>query len=134
MPNWIPSSYPGGRTRLIPRRTSFNASRRSAESAARYSVTVDAGMGRDYRNGFDGATVISEARVSAKPTNSRRHSSGGHSCNLGHQIPEAGVLHVRQGGPPEVGGPLTISPARRERPEQLRARFRVRERRVCKSV
>jgi hypothetical protein len=31
--------------RVIPRRTSFNASRRSAGSAARYSVTVDAGMG-----------------------------------------------------------------------------------------
>jgi hypothetical protein len=45
MPNWIPSLYPGGRARLIPRRTSFNASRRSAGSAARYSVTVDAGMG-----------------------------------------------------------------------------------------
>src|SRR5215211_8678543 len=119
MPNWIPSSYPGGRARLIPRRTSFNASRRSAESAARYSVTVDAGMGQVYRNGFDGAIVISEARVLAKPTNPHRHSSGGHSCNLGHQIPEAGVLHVRERGPPEVGGPLTISPARRERPEQL---------------
>src|SRR3954447_13266217 len=58
MPNWIPSLYPSGRARLIPRRTSFNASRRSAESAARYSVTVDAGMGQDYRNGFDEATVI----------------------------------------------------------------------------
>lgn len=31
--------------RLIPRRTSFNASRRSAGSAPRHSVTVDAGMG-----------------------------------------------------------------------------------------
>ena len=41
--------------------------------------------------GFDGATVISEA----------------------------GVLHVRQGGPPTSGGPLLISPARRGRPEQL---------------
>jgi hypothetical protein len=61
--------YPGGRARLIPRRTSVNASRRSAGSAARYSVTVDAGMGQIYRNGFDGATVISEARVLAKPTN-----------------------------------------------------------------
>src|ERR1700722_2462180 len=69
MPNWIPSLYPGGRARLIPRRTSFNASRRSAGSAARYSVTVDAGMGQVYRNGFDGTTVISEARVLAKPTN-----------------------------------------------------------------
>src|ERR1700749_1118480 len=108
MPNWIPSSYPAGRARLIPRRTSSNASRRSEESAARYSVTVEAGMGQDYRNGFDGATVISDARVLAKPINSRRHSAGSHSCNLGPQIPEAGVLHLRQGGPPEVGGPLTI--------------------------
>src|SRR6185369_3160420 len=46
MPNWIPSLYPGGRARLIPRRTAFNASRRSTGSAPRYSVTVDAGMGR----------------------------------------------------------------------------------------
>src|SRR2546430_1441585 len=52
MPNWMPSLYPGGRARLIPRRTSFNASRRSAGSAARYSVTVDAGMGRGYHEGF----------------------------------------------------------------------------------
>ncbi len=37
---------------LIPRRTSFNASRRSAGSAARYSVTVDAGMGQVYHEGF----------------------------------------------------------------------------------
>src|SRR2546423_494208 len=52
MPNWMPSLYPGGRARLIPRRTSFNASRRSAGSAARYSVTVDAGMGQLYPEGF----------------------------------------------------------------------------------
>src|SRR5438045_3424234 len=52
MPNWMPSLYPGGRARLIPRRTSFNASRRSAGSAARYSVTVDAGMGQIYHEGF----------------------------------------------------------------------------------
>src|ERR1700694_118854 len=52
MPNWMPSLYPGGRARLIPRRTSFNASRRSARSAARYSVTVDAGMGQVYHEGF----------------------------------------------------------------------------------
>src|SRR5256885_12770857 len=44
MPNWMPSLYPGGRARLIPRRISFNASRRSAGSAARYSLTVDADM------------------------------------------------------------------------------------------
>jgi len=41
-----------GRARLIPRRTSFNASRRSEGSAARYSVTVDAGMGQVYHEGF----------------------------------------------------------------------------------
>ena len=52
MPNWMPSLYPGGRARLIPRRTSFNASRRSAGSAARYSVTLDAGMGQVYHEGF----------------------------------------------------------------------------------
>src|SRR5664279_1255426 len=52
MPNWMPSLYPGGRARLIPRRTSFNASRRSPGSAARYSVTVDAGMGRVYHERF----------------------------------------------------------------------------------
>src|SRR5438552_9252917 len=52
MPNWMPSLYPGGRARLIPRRTSFSASRRSAGSAARYSVTVDAGMGQIYHEGF----------------------------------------------------------------------------------
>src|SRR5437764_293686 len=52
MPNWMPSLYPGGRARLILRRTSFNASRRSAGSAARYSVTVDAGMGQIYHEGF----------------------------------------------------------------------------------
>src|SRR5712691_10302453 len=52
MPNWMPSLYPDGRARLIPRRTSFNASRRSAGSAARYSVTVDAGMRQIYHEGF----------------------------------------------------------------------------------
>ena len=52
MPNWMPSLYPGGSARLIPRRTSFNAFRRSAGSEARYSVTVDAGMGQVYHEGF----------------------------------------------------------------------------------
>src|SRR3977135_353046 len=52
MPNWMPSLYPGGRARLIPRRTSFNASRRSAGSAVRYLVTVDAGMEQVYQDGF----------------------------------------------------------------------------------
>src|SRR2546423_13236950 len=44
MPNWMPSSYPFGRARLIAVRTSLNAFRRSAGSAARYSFTVNAGM------------------------------------------------------------------------------------------
>ena len=52
MPNWMLSLYLGGRARLIPRRTSFNASRRSAGSAPRYSVTVDAGMRQIYHDGF----------------------------------------------------------------------------------
>jgi hypothetical protein len=52
IPNWMPSSYPGGRARLIPRRTSFNASRRFGERAARYSVTVHAGMPQTYHDRF----------------------------------------------------------------------------------
>src|SRR5882724_2369952 len=65
MPNWMPSLYPGGRARLIPRRTSFNASRRSEGSAARYSVTVDAGMGQAYHESFFRGNC-----------NVRRHSTG----------------------------------------------------------
>src|SRR3982074_2674916 len=62
----MPSLYPGARARLIPRRTSFNASRRSAGSAARYSVTVDAGMGPAYHEGF--CRGNSSVRIRLPPT------------------------------------------------------------------
>src|SRR5450755_976139 len=68
MPNWMPSLYPGGRARLIPRRTSFNAPWRSAGSAARYPVMVDAGMGHVYHESFCrgncNVRIHAEARIS----------------------------------------------------------------------
>jgi hypothetical protein len=110
----MPSLYPGGKARLIPRRTLFNASRRSAGSAARYSVTAETGMRQvrhegfcrgncNVRSAFEGqrfldrkvSVVVSERRPPfcgpVFKDGSRRFSSAAQICRLDYDIRESRI-------------------------------------------